>query len=119
MAKHNRAAKQQTLTQVPTAPLAATQPVVSVQNGVTSAPGSTNKTQYTVVAPKRPLTGLKYGASGNAYTHAQLANAAAASPTGTLTATQAMEVCIAANHVSFFTYAVKRLRILVPVEPQQ
>jgi hypothetical protein len=87
-------------------------PVVSAVNGVT-APGNA-PTLFTVVAPKRPLTGLKYGANGNAATHAALATAAAANG-GQLTAVQAMAVCTAQNHKGFYSYAVNRLRILQPV----
>lgn len=75
-------------------------------------------TVYTVVPPKRPLTGLKYGASGNAYTHSKLAEAAKANG-GTLTAAQAAEVCKACNHNGFLSYAINRLRVLVPVAPSQ
>lgn len=71
-------------------------------------------THYTVLPPKRPLTGLKYGASGNAYTHSKLAEEAKAQG-GTLTAAQAMAVCKQCSHQGFYSYAVNRLRVLVPV----
>jgi hypothetical protein len=71
-------------------------------------------TVFTVVAPKRPLTGLKYGANGNAATHAALADAAKANG-GTLTATQAMAVCVAMQHKGFYSYAINKLRILQAV----
>lgn len=71
-------------------------------------------TLFTVVAPKRPLTGLKYGAKGNAATHAALAAAASANG-GTLTAAAAYAVCVAENHKGFYSYAVNRLHILQPV----
>jgi len=104
----------------------ATQPVVGVVNQVTAAPNA--PTLFTVVPPKRPLTGVKYGLQGNAYTHAQLAAAAAGQanvanvvPTtpGQLTAAQAMAVCKACSHSSFYSYAVNRLRILAPVTAAQ
>src|SRR5271170_2653000 len=79
----------------------------------TAAPQQ-DSTVFTVIPPKRTLTGLKYGISGNAKTHAALAEAAAANG-GTLTATQAMGVCVAMQHKGFYTYAVKRLRVLQPV----
>lgn len=70
---------------------------------------------FTVVAPKRPLTGTHFGVSGNAYTHTKLAEAATANG-GKITWQQVMEVCAAANHRSFATYALKRLKVLTPVE---
>jgi hypothetical protein len=91
-------------------------PVVSEVNQVTAAPNA--PTLFTVVPPKRPLTGVKYGVSGNAYTHAELAKAAAENG-GTLTATQAMAVCKACSHQSFYSYAVNRLHILTPVVAAQ
>lgn len=72
---------------------------------------------YTVVPPKRPLTGLKFGEKGNAYTHAMLAEAAKANG-GTLTAAQAMAVCIAAQHKGFYSYAINRLHVLQPSTAQ-
>ncbi len=99
-----------------TVTVAAAQPVVGVVNQVTAAPNA--PTLFTVVPPKRPLTGVKYGLQGNAYTHAELAKAAAANG-GTLTATEAMAVCKACSHSSFYAYAVNRLRILQPVVAAQ
>jgi hypothetical protein len=78
-----------------------------------AAPQQDN-TVFTVLPPKRSLTGVKYGISGNAKTHAALAEAAAANG-GTLTATQAMAVCVAMQHKGFYTYAIKRLRVLQAV----
>lgn len=88
-------------------------PVVTEVNGVTAAPNA--PTVFTVVPPKRPLTGLKYGAKGNAATHAALAKAAAANG-GTLTAVEAMAVCTEQSHKGFYSYAVNRLRILQAVQ---
>jgi hypothetical protein len=82
---------------------------------VAATPAPVAVTVYTVIAPKRPLTGLKYGAQGNAATHAALAAAAQANG-GTLTATAAQAVCAAQNHRGFYSYAVNKLRILQPVE---
>jgi hypothetical protein len=81
-----------------------------------TAPAATQQlsTVFTVIAPKRGLTGLKYGERGNAATHAALA-AKAAELGGTITAAQAMEVCVAMQHKGFLTYAIKRLRVLQPV----
>ena len=78
---------------------------------------------YTVVAPKRPLTGTKWGGefgqqTGNPATHAALAAAAAANG-GTLTAAQALAVCVAQNHKGFYSYAINKLRILQPVAAAQ
>jgi hypothetical protein len=75
-------------------------------------------TTFTVAPPKRPLTGLKFGEKGNAYTHAKLAEAAAQHG-GVLTAAQAMEVCVAAQHKGFYSYAVNRLKVLQPIAAQQ
>lgn len=69
---------------------------------------------YRVVAPKRPLTGVKFGVSGNEFTHTKLAEFAAANG-GVLTDQQARQVCVDAAHKGFYNYAVKRLKILVEV----
>jgi hypothetical protein len=87
--------------------------VAAPQTTETTAPQQPS-TVFTVIAPKRPLTGLKYGERGNAATHAALA-AKAAELGGTITAAQAMEVCVAMQHKGFYSYAVKRLRILQAV----
>jgi hypothetical protein len=71
-------------------------------------------TKFTVLAPKRSLTGIKYGERGNAATHAALA-AKAAELGGTITAAEAMAVCVAMQHKGFYTYAIKRLRVLQPI----
>ena|SRR5271156_4373890 len=101
MAKANKAVKAQTVALA-----------VNPAGVTTPAPAPT---VFTVVPPKRPLTGLKYGAAGNAATHAALATAAAANG-GTLSATAAYAVCVAQNHKGFYSYAVNRLRILQPVQ---
>lgn len=88
----------------PTTP-AVEAPVVVAQN---------NQVLYRVVAPKRPLTGVKFGVSGNEFTHTKLAEFAAANG-GVLTDQQARQVCVDAAHKGFYSYAVKRLKILVEV----
>jgi hypothetical protein len=100
----------------------APQQVVSTQAAVAAATvvptrGAKADTIYTVVAPKRPLTGLKYGAKGNEATHHALA-AYAAEHGGKITYTEALTVCKAQSHASFLGYAIRRLRVLVPVEEQ-
>jgi hypothetical protein len=74
-------------------------------------------TQYSVVAPKRPLTGTKHG-SGTAATHGLLAAAAQANG-GTLTLAQALAITKAAGDPGFARYAINRLKVLVPVAVQQ
>jgi hypothetical protein len=87
--------------------------VATQQTTETAAPQQ-KPTVFTVIAPKRPLTGLKYGERGNAATHAALA-AKAAELGGTITAAQAMEVCVAMQHKGFYAYAINRLHILQAV----
>lgn len=91
-------------------------PVVELQaqNVVPTTVHQSTQVLYRVVAPKRPLTGVKFGVSGNQFTHEALAQAATAN-NGVLTELQARQVCVNAAHKGFYTYAVKRLKILVPV----
>lgn len=71
-------------------------------------------TRYMVVAPKRNLTGVKFGQSGNAFTHEKLLEAAQANG-GMLTWEQVVATCTAAQHKRFANYALNRLKVLVPV----
>ena len=82
----------------------------------TTAAPAANTAVFTVLPPKRPLTGTKFGAGGNAATH-QALYAAAQANGGTLTASAAQAVCKAQAHPGFYSYAVKRLQVLVPVVP--
>jgi hypothetical protein len=91
--------------------------VVLAGSTATTQPAPAQPVVYTVVAPKRPLTGTKFGDHGNSATHAALHEAAKANG-GTLTAAQALAVCAAQNHARFFGYAVRRLRVLQPVVTQ-
>jgi hypothetical protein len=63
--------------------------------------------QYAVQPPKRPLTGTKWGAQGNAGTHAALFAAAQANG-GTLTYAQVHATCVGLQHAGFARYAVRR-----------
>jgi hypothetical protein len=71
---------------------------------------------YTITAPKRPLTGTHFG-QGNLYIHTALCDLAKAN-NGQVTWAQIMEECTKVNHKSFATYALKRLKVIVPVVPQ-
>lgn len=101
---------------VPPVPVAATQPAAQA---VASAPAEQPKPvqYYAVIAPKRPLTGVKFGASGNAKTHAALA-AAASQHGGKLTMEQLVQVCADQHHKGFLQYAINRLKVVVPYKDQ-
>lgn len=92
----------------PAAPQAA-QPVPATTTPAAAQPAA----YYAVVAPKRPLSGTHFG-NGNAYMHDQLCKLAAANG-GQLSWQQIVQACVETNHRSFATYALKRLRVLVPV----
>jgi hypothetical protein len=105
---------------------AVTVAVAAMQNGpvitlagttMVTTPPPPFTTVYTVLAPKGRLhEKTRYGTGGTAGTHAALAAAAAANG-GTLTAAQAVAVCIAQGDRGFFGYAVRRLKVLQPVTP--
>ncbi len=103
----------------PAAPQQTTEQAVAAATIVPTA-GAKADTVYRVIAPKRPLTGTKYGANGNDATHHALAEQATQNG-GTITYAQALAVCKAQNHARFLGYAIRRLRVLVPVgaETQQ
>ena len=80
-----------------------------------AAPATQAVELYNVVAPKRPLTGTRYGQQGNAYTHQQLF-AAQQTNNGPLTWAQVQATCAACSHKGFAAYALNRLHVLVPVQ---
>lgn len=98
-------------------PGATTAPAAAVAQPAPAAAVAGPITLYSVVAPKRPLTGTKFGVKGNEFTHAALATAAQ-EHNGELTWEQVQATCIAAQHKSFAGYALRRLKILVPVQPK-
>jgi hypothetical protein len=71
---------------------------------------------YTVTPPKRPLTGTHFG-QGNAFMHTKLCELATANG-GKVTWDQVVKACTEVNHRSFASYALKRLKVLVPVVEQ-
>lgn len=76
-------------------------------------------TRYIIAPPKRPLTGTKFG-QGNEAAHHALAEAALKNG-GALTQAQAVAVLQPLGHARFWGYAVRRLRVAIPLvdAPQQ
>lgn len=89
-------------------------PVVTEQ---AAAPQPAVVQYYKVIAPKRPLTGTKFGARGNLATHEALCKAATDNG-GKLTMEQVVKVCTDMNHKPFANYAINRLKVVVPVVDQ-
>lgn len=117
MSKKHKGSK--AVVSVPAQPVAVQQAaaivaVVAPQPAAAPAPA----TLYRVIAPKRPLTGTKFGAAGNLATHTALCEAATKAG-GSLTMAQLQAVCAEQHHKGFLQYAINRLKVVVPVvEPQ-